>query len=139
MPQHRKEVKRKEQRENEGWMVSFIWSRVTTGCLAKAIVPFLWSRHVKVLAAKPAVLPAVRILVIPPEETNDPGGQANKISFRSPMLSDSFVGRKERRKMCQLRTSSYVHQYTCTPEVLLKAFDGDGTKRTRRDADIYFN
>lgn len=87
-------------------MVSFIWSRVTTGCLAKAIVPFLWSRHVKVLAAKPAVLPAVRILVIPPEETNDPGGQANKISFRSPMLSDSFVGRKERRKMCQFRTSS---------------------------------
>lgn len=106
MPQRRKEVKRKEQRENEGWMVSFIWSRVTTGCLAKAIVPFLWSRHVKVLAAKPAVLPAVRILVIPPEETNDPGGQANKISFRSPMLSDSFVGRKERRKMCQFRTSS---------------------------------
>lgn len=118
MPQHRKEVKRKEQRENEGWMVSFIWSRITTGCLAKAIVPVLWSRHVKILAAKPAVLPAVRILVIPAEETNDPGGQANKISFRSPMLSDSFVGRKERRRVCQLR--SYVHQVR-TLEVLLKA------------------
>lgn len=27
-------------------MLSFICSRVTTGCLAEAIVPFLWSRHV---------------------------------------------------------------------------------------------
>lgn len=76
--------------------------------------------RIKILAAKPAVLPAVRILVIPPEETNDPGGQANKISFRSPMLSDSFVGRKERRRVCQLRASSYVHQVR-TLEVLLKA------------------
>lgn len=138
MAQRRKEVKRKEQREKEGWMVSFIWSRVTTGCLAKAIVPFLWSRHVKVLAAKPAVLPAVRIFVIPPEETNDPGDQANKISFRSPMLSDSFVGRKERRRAC----ASFAPVVTSTNTYArssIKAFDEDGRKRTRRDADIYFN
>lgn len=53
-----KEKSERERERSEGWMTSFIWSRVTTGCLAAAIVPLLRSRHVKVLAAKPDVLPA---------------------------------------------------------------------------------
>lgn len=53
-----KEKRKKERERSEGWMISFIWSRVTTGCLAAAIVPLLRSRHVKVLAAKPDILPA---------------------------------------------------------------------------------
>lgn len=68
--------------------ISFIRSRVTTGCLAEAILPFLRSKHVKVLAVEADFLrPACCRLVISSGETNDPGVQVNKISARFFFLS----------------------------------------------------